>query len=207
MTKNLSARKLKISIREYMRLGVPSAMMTYFDYWIYTILLFLSTYMGSVSAAAQVILFNVTSAVYAVGLGFGQATCTLVGNNVGKGKIVNAKRYIALAMLLMQSFNVIFSSIFFIAPDLAINLYTSDIPTVEAARLPLRLIAIGHLVDSVQLLFQGVIRGVGLQSRAFWANSLNYVVGLPLSLCFGFGLDTQSPLSGLFGLWLGFYIA
>jgi len=45
--------------------------MTYFDFWIYTILLFLSTKMGVTANAAQVILFNITSAVYAVGLGFG----------------------------------------------------------------------------------------------------------------------------------------
>jgi len=36
-----------------------------------------------------------------VGLGFGQATCTLVGNNVGKGKVKKAKGYLALAMGIM----------------------------------------------------------------------------------------------------------
>lgn len=67
-----------------MQLGVPSVLMTYFDFWIYTILLFVSSYLGVLGNAAQVILFNITSAVYAVGLGFGQAVCTLVGNNIGK---------------------------------------------------------------------------------------------------------------------------
>jgi Na+-driven multidrug efflux pump len=48
-----------------------------------------------------VILFNIASAVYAIGLGFGQAACTIVGNNVGKGKKNNAKGYVALGMILM----------------------------------------------------------------------------------------------------------
>lgn len=69
--KHFSSRGLRRSIREYLRLGLPSALMTYFDFWIYTILLFLSSYLGAVSNAAQVILFNIASAVYAVGLGFG----------------------------------------------------------------------------------------------------------------------------------------
>jgi Na+-driven multidrug efflux pump len=60
-------RKLKI----YVKLGMPSVLMTYFDFWIYTILLFVSSKMGVKSNATQVILFNITSAVYAIGLGFG----------------------------------------------------------------------------------------------------------------------------------------
>jgi Na+-driven multidrug efflux pump len=99
--KNLTAKKIKRSVKEYVRLGVPSALMTYFDYWIYTVLLFLSSELGVVANAAQVILFNITSSVYAMGLGFGQATCTLVGNNLSKGKFAKAKSYIGLAMGLM----------------------------------------------------------------------------------------------------------
>ena len=53
-------------------------------------------------------------------------------------------------------------------------------------------------------MFQGAIRGLGLQSKAFWANSLNYIIGLPLSLFFGF---IYIPFNGLTGLWIGFYIA
>jgi Na+-driven multidrug efflux pump len=60
-----------VKFKQYFKLGIPSALMTYFDFWIYTILLFVSTKMGVTSNAAQVILFNITSAVYAVGLGFG----------------------------------------------------------------------------------------------------------------------------------------
>lgn len=130
-------RRLRRSVREYVRLGVPSALMTYFDFWIYTVLLLLASYLGVVANAAQVILFNVASAVYAVGLGFGQATCTLVGNNVAQGKIVKAKKYIALSMFLMQSLNLFFSGFFFLAPEVVLRLYSSDVGTVEAARLPL----------------------------------------------------------------------
>lgn len=160
--KGLSVKRLKRSVREYLRLGFPSALMTYFDFWIYTVLLLLSSYLGFYNNAAQVILFNIASAVYAVGLGFGQAICTLVGNNVGKGKINNAKRYIAIGMIQMQALNCLFSFTFIINPDMIINFYSFDPITVEKAREPLRLIAVGNLIDSVQLMFQGAIRGLGL---------------------------------------------
>jgi len=39
-------------MKEYMKLGIPSAMMTYFDFWIYTVLLFVSSFLGVVSNAA-----------------------------------------------------------------------------------------------------------------------------------------------------------
>jgi Na+-driven multidrug efflux pump len=49
-------------------------------------------------------------------LGFGQAACTIVGNNVGMGKKNKAKGYVALGMIVMQLMNLIFSTAFFFAP-------------------------------------------------------------------------------------------
>lgn len=43
---------MKQSLKEYWRIGVPSVMITYLDYWIYTVLLFLSIYLGVASNAA-----------------------------------------------------------------------------------------------------------------------------------------------------------
>lgn len=181
--------------------------MTYFDFWIFTILMLLSTYLGVVSNASMVILYNIGSAVYAVGLGFGQAVCTLVGNNVGRGRILKAKGYVAIGMILMQVINMGFSLVFLFATDSVIGIYTSEPETIDCARSTLRLIAFGHMIESVQILFQGTIRGIGVQGRAFWANSLNYVVGVPLAIFFVFMLEPSNPLSGLFGLWLALYIA
>jgi len=67
--------------------------------------------------------------------------------------VLDAKSYIAISMVLMQAINVVFSSIFFFFPDVVIRVYSPEVPTIEAARNALRLVALGHLVDSVQLLF------------------------------------------------------
>ena len=83
--KEKNKKQFRQTFRDYIRLGVPSTLMTYFDFWIYTVLLFCSIYLGILSNAAQLILFNITSCVYAVGIGFGQAVCTKVGNSIGKG--------------------------------------------------------------------------------------------------------------------------
>ena len=132
-----SITALLASVREYLRLGLPSALMTYFDFWIFTILLFLASYLGVVSNAAQVILFNIACATYAVGLGFGQAVCTLVGNNIGRGQVLKAKAYVAIGMILMQSLNFVFSLVFLFATDSVITIYSSDPDAIAAARLPL----------------------------------------------------------------------
>jgi Na+-driven multidrug efflux pump len=100
-----------------------------------------------------VILFNITSAVYAVGLGFGQAVCTKVGNSIGKGKPQKAKNYVVIGMVLMQSINLCFSMLFFIFPELFLRIYSDNPDTIAAATKPLKIIAVGHMVDSVQLLF------------------------------------------------------
>jgi MATE family multidrug resistance protein len=113
-------------LKIYVKLGIPSALMTYFDFWIYTILLFISSKMGATSNAAQVILFNITSAVYAIGLGFGQSVCTKVGNNVGKSKPDKAKYYVAVGMILMQILNLVLSLMFFLNPTIVLSVYSDD---------------------------------------------------------------------------------
>jgi len=40
------------TFRDYVRLGIPSVLMTYFDFWIYTVLLFISSYLGVLENAA-----------------------------------------------------------------------------------------------------------------------------------------------------------
>ena len=43
---------IKDKMIEYVKIGIPSTLMTYFDFWIYTILLFLSSYLGVTSNSA-----------------------------------------------------------------------------------------------------------------------------------------------------------
>lgn len=49
----------------------------------------------------------------------------------------------------MQSINLCFSIIFLVSPDIALRIYSDDEETVAAAIIPLKIIAIGHLIDSV----------------------------------------------------------
>ena len=87
--------------------------------------------------------------MYAVGLAFGQAVCTMVGNNIGKGQPFKAKSYVVIGMMLMQSINLCFSMMFLVAPEIALRLYSDNQETVAAATRPLKLIALGHLIDSI----------------------------------------------------------
>lgn len=45
-------KEFKSTLKEYVRLGIPSVLMTYFDFWIYTVLLFVSSYLGVLGNAA-----------------------------------------------------------------------------------------------------------------------------------------------------------
>ena len=73
----------------------------------------------------------------------------MVGNNIGKSKPYKAKSYVVIGMVLMQSINLCFSMVFLVSPEIALRLYSDNKETVSAAIRPLKLIALGHLIDSV----------------------------------------------------------
>jgi MATE family multidrug resistance protein len=80
-------------IYAYFSLGVPTAMMVCMDMWAFSLLTFISHFLGVNENAGQVILLNVLSLLYSIPLGFSSGACALIGKNIGKGKVATAKIY------------------------------------------------------------------------------------------------------------------
>lgn len=141
---NISMRGAK----EYVKLAIPSTLMCCFDIWIYTAILIMSSQLGFIENGTQTILFNLSSAVYAVAIGFGNSSCYFVGKNIGKGRVDKAKLYATLSYVYMQAINLIFTVIFLAAPSMVLGFYTKNRHIIRAGIEPLYVIAIGHLIDS-----------------------------------------------------------
>jgi len=79
----------------------------------------------------------------------------------------------------------------------------SDDPIVWKQASSLLIIAgIFQLVDGLQVVFLGILRGISDVKRPFWIASLSYlIIGLPVSYIFAFTFDF-----GAEGIWLGFVV-
>lgn len=84
-----------ISAKEFMKLAVPSAIMQYFDSWIFSVSILIASYFSVVDNASQTILKSIAAFFFLIGASFSGATTALVGAAVGKGKIERARNYVA----------------------------------------------------------------------------------------------------------------
>ena len=100
--------------------------MCYFDMWVYPAIMAMASWIGFIENASQVIIFNITSAVYAVAIGFGSASCFFVGKNIGKRRVKEAIIYSRTAYIWMQTINLVFSIAFILAPETVLRFYTSN---------------------------------------------------------------------------------
>ena len=80
-------------IKEYVQLGAPCALMICLEWWAYQVMAFMSGYFGVASQAAQIVLTTILSIGFMVALGLQQASSTLVGQEIGKGNVPEAKQF------------------------------------------------------------------------------------------------------------------
>lgn len=101
--------------------------------------------------------------------------------------------------MLVGLFNVTLLSVFRYHIPL---LFTQDSEVIELVAQVLPICAVMQLFDGMAAVSHGLLRGIGRQEFGGYANLVcYYLVALPISFGFCFGLDWKLP-----GLWFGITI-
>ena len=66
-------------ICEYLKLGIPSAMMLCLEWWAFEVTCVMVGYIGVDEQAANVVIFQIIAFMFTIILGFSQAACALIG--------------------------------------------------------------------------------------------------------------------------------
>lgn len=128
-------------------------------------------------------------------------TC-LVGNCVGAGKIVLAKRIGRLGIGCACAIELIIGVFVLMMGRYLIEVFSTDIEVITIATSVIPFVTISAIVYTLQGVGQGVIRGAGKQTLGAILNIIAYyIVGLPLAWIFCFNLKFD-----LIGLTLGMSI-
>ncbi|MFP6757892.1 MAG: MATE family efflux transporter [Alphaproteobacteria bacterium] len=180
-----------------LRLSVPASIQQFFFAAGFTAMFWIVGLVGTRELAAANVLINVVLVAILPGLAMGLAAASLVGQALGAGDLVAARRWgwdvVKVAAVIMGALGLPA----LLAPDLILGVFLSDAETLALARWPLRMTGATIIVDAVGMVLMNAMLGAGAARTVMIASiSIQWILFLPLAYLVGPVLGF-----GLLGIW------
>ncbi|NDV48149.1 MULTISPECIES: MATE family efflux transporter [unclassified Salipiger] len=191
-------------LREVFHLGWPIGLTTLAEVGLFAATAVMVGWLGTVPLAAHGIAMQLSGAIFMVHLGLSNVATVRAGQAMGRSDLSFLTRSTVAAQILSLGIVVITVILFLGIPETLINLFLSaeDPHHNEILRLGsllLAMAAIFQLVDSVQVIVLGVLRGMKDTRAPMLIAAVSYwIVGMPAAYVLGFPLGF-----GAGGVWMG----
>lgn len=189
-------------LRELVRLGLPIGATLGLEAGLFTVGTYIVGQFGETALAAHQIALNAASFTFMVPLGIGMASTVRVGQQIGAGNPVGARRAGFVAIGLGATFMAGAALFLWLRPQWIIAIYAGTSPEADLADLAATLLGIAavfQIVDGIQATASGALRGLKdtrvpmlIGAVAYWGVGM----GTGVSLAFGAGWGSR-------GLWWG----
>jgi MATE family multidrug resistance protein len=182
-----------------LRLGTPTGLQLVSEVGAFSAAALLIGRLGAVPLAAHQIAITCASTTFMFPLGVAMASTVRIGQALGAGRRellrpIGAGAWV-LGLVVMAAFTVIL----IVAGPAIARAFVSDPPVIAIAAQLLVIAAIFQLVDGVQVVGSGLLRGLHDTKVPMWINLVAYwVIALPLGSWFAFGRG-----EGAVGMWVG----
>ncbi|MEZ4272200.1 MAG: MATE family efflux transporter [Myxococcota bacterium] len=192
--KNISMQLM----RELLRLSLPNGAATIFVmagfvllYKVVSIVNALHAPSGNpVLATANQVVITCLMPSFMTSLAFGSATAAVVSQALGAKRPDLAERYGWEAIKLWSYVMSVLGLLLFLFPDAVISLANQDPAVIDAARLPLRMLAVPHALIAVAAILAQTLHGIGNARFVMMVEGiLHFGVMSPLAYLFGVQLD------------------
>lgn len=173
------------------------------EWWAFEIVALAAGILGEIQLASQTIVLTTSSIMFMVPFGVGVAVNVRVGNLLGAGLPSPAKLSSKVGLAIGVFVTSIEAVLLIAMRHVWGYVFTTDEAVVELVASLLLICAAFQLLDGLQGVLAGVVRGLGKQKYGAIANfAAFYVVGIPagLALAFPGGQDVH-------GLWWGLCIS
>lgn len=194
-------------VKDLLKLGGPMMMGAAAEILMFQITSLRAGELGTHSLAAHQVAVNVSSLLFMVCLAIGQATNVRVAYWRGAGRMDQSRRAALTGTGIVLMWSLVTSSLLLIWPAKILPLYFSNrAPDPETTALVVTLLKIAGLyqiVDGLQSVFNGALRGCGDAVTPMLIAMASY--GL-VGLVFGGWLAFQQHV-GVEGLWIGMALA
>lgn len=159
-------------LKQFLRFGVPSGLHYFVDISGFTMFLLIVGNLNNQALAATNIAFSINGLIFVPLLGFGTAIQTVVGHNIGAGRIDAAKATTRNAAFMgvawtgtMGILLVIFPELllrpFFLLADPEISGGTDIVALAKTAAYLLNFVAAYSVFDALAVVFSSALRGAG----------------------------------------------
>lgn len=155
--------------------------------------------MGEAELATHAIVATTASLSYMIPYGVGVAATTRVGNELGAGHRSKAQLAAWVSLCIGICISLLLSTLLLSLRTHWSTLFTDDESVSPLVARVLLVYGSFHILDGLQSIVSGVVRGLGKQLIAALASFVSfYVVGIPLAMIFAFPAG-----AGLVGMWGG----
>ncbi len=181
------------------RLGVPIGLQLFLEFGAFGATGIAMGWLGTAALAGHQIALNLAAFAFMIPLGISQAAAVLVGRAVGQGRAGSARRYAGGAILVCCAVMSVTAAVFLTLPGPLAGQFTTQAEVARVAMILIPVAGMFQLVDGLQVVCTGALRGVADTLRPMIYNVLGFwAFGLPVSLLLGFRLGV-----GPVGLWWG----
>ncbi len=191
-------------IKKMFKLGYPASIEQSARALNFTVMTILVASFGTLALASYGIGFRILSFVIIPALGFMIANSTLVGHNIGAGKIDRAVKTSQIsAALTFGILTVVGILMFIFAPSIVRIFIPDDILVIQTGSLFLRIMALTFGFIGIQMTFNGTLQGSGNTKQSMMLTlTSQWVIMFPTAYI----LSKHTSL-GLTGIWWAFPIS
>ncbi|XP_061638995.1 multidrug and toxin extrusion protein 1-like isoform X1 [Phyllopteryx taeniolatus] len=186
----------------FMKLAIPSTLMTCFEWWIHDFGGFFAGMLGKYELAVHHALITVVNFNYMVTLSIQGAACARVGNALGAGYTAGALLTCKVALSFSVVFAVVQATVLGSTKSVIGFLFTSDTKIISLLSRLISIYCFQQLFDGIVGVSAGIFIGTGKQKIAAVANFIGYYC---IGLSIGIVLMFVAKLN-ILGFWLGLLI-
>ncbi|XP_071353315.1 multidrug and toxin extrusion protein 1-like [Trachinotus anak] len=186
----------------YMKLAIPSTLMTCFEWWVYEFGGFFAGMLSEDELAAQHAVIMVAFITYMFPLGVQAAACARVGNALGAGDTARAILTSKMSLSLAGSIAIVEGLVLGSSKTVIGFIFTSDEKIIGLVSHLMNTYCFLQFFDGLVCVCTGIFLGTGKQKIPAVANFIGYYcIGLSLSVTLMFVAKLR-----VLGFWLGLLI-
>ncbi|KAI5069413.1 hypothetical protein GOP47_0015714 [Adiantum capillus-veneris] len=200
-TRTRFSTKALHDIKGFVKLAVPSALMMCLEWWSYEALVLLSGWLPNPELETSVIsiCYSTAALAFMIPAGLGAMASIRVANELGAGRPDAARRAVSTAAVVAACEAILVFTTFMSLRNVIGLAYSQEEAVVTYISRLMPVLAASTILDSIQGLLSGILRGCGRQSIGAYINLASYYgVGLPLAFVMAFVLHVKAK-----GLWMG----
>jgi MATE family multidrug resistance protein len=197
-------RASRATLRRLVALGTPIALTYGSEAAFFSVVALIMGGFGAVALAAHTVVNQLVYIAFQITTGLSHSASILVSRQVALERTAAALRTSRTALIVGSAVMAVMGIIYIVTPDLVLAPFLSDADTTDRAAHALAtnlliIAAILQFADCAQNIGVGLLRGLDDTKAGLRATFLGcWIVGLPLALGVGHGLD-----GGPEGVWVG----